>query len=191
MPDDPFAHPATLTTTRLLIRSMQAADAEAMWTLKSNPEVTRQYGQEPHRTIDETRAWVEKRLPIEGQRDSIFWVFSFHDADTAIGECCLWNFDSGFHRAEVGYELNPGQWRKGVMSEVLSAILTHGFVDLGLHRIEANLLAINEPSMGLLLKLGFTHEGTLRQRHLFREHFVDQLYFGLLKDEWLARQASA
>ena len=71
------------------------------------------------------------------------------------------------------------------MTEAVSAILTYGFTELGLHRIEAVLLARNTSSKHLLQKLGFVNEGNLRQRVFFREAFEDQLYFGLLKDEWL------
>jgi ribosomal-protein-alanine N-acetyltransferase len=48
-------------------------------------------------------------------------------------------------------------------------------------------LASNEPSQHVLRKLGFKHEGTLRQRHLFRGRYEDQLYFGLLAKEWADR----
>lgn len=67
----------------------------------------------------------------------------------------------------------------------MSAVLTYGFTKLGLHRIEANVGAGNTPSESLLLKLGFTFEGNLRQRYFFRGHFEDQHCFGMLKDEWL------
>jgi [ribosomal protein S5]-alanine N-acetyltransferase len=42
----------------------------------------------------------------------------------------------------------------------------------------------NEQSKGLLLKLGFTYEGNLRQHYFFRDRLEDEHYFGLLKDEW-------
>jgi RimJ/RimL family protein N-acetyltransferase len=71
------------------------------------------------------------------------------------------------------------------MAEATSAILTYGFTELELHRVEANPLARNESSRSLLLKLGFTYEGNLRERIFFRGHFEDQHYFGLLRDEWL------
>jgi [ribosomal protein S5]-alanine N-acetyltransferase len=43
---------------------------------------------------------------------------------------------------------------------------------------------VNERSKGLLRKLGFTHEGTLRRRFYFRDCFLDERYFGLLREEW-------
>ncbi len=70
------------------------------------------------------------------------------------------------------------------MFEAMSAILSYGFDFLEVHRVEAIIDMANEQSKGLLLKLGFTYEGNLRQRYLFRNRFEDEHYFGLLKDEW-------
>ena len=64
------------------------------------------------------------------------------------------------------------------------SFLTYGFNELELHRVEAIIDIANERSKGLLLKLGFTYEGNLRQRSFFRGHFEDEHYFGLLKGEW-------
>lgn len=71
------------------------------------------------------------------------------------------------------------------MTEAMSAVLTCGFTELGFHRIEADIDPLNTYSKGLLLKLGFTYEGNLRQRFFFRGQFEDEHYYGLLKDEWL------
>lgn len=187
--DEAFTHLPVLTTSRLRIRQMQMTDDEALFAIKSDLEVTRQYGQEPHQSLDETRSWIQRRLDDYEHRSTMFWVVTYKEKDTAIGACCFWNFDQTFRCAEIGYELHPTYWNKGIMSEALSSVLAFGFVDLGLNRIEANPLAINEASKSLLLKLGFKHEGTLRQRHFFRGQFEDQLYFGLLKKDWQRQSA--
>jgi ribosomal-protein-alanine N-acetyltransferase len=121
-------------------------------------------------------------------KGSIFWVITLRDDDTAIGECCLWNFDPGFHCAEIGYEMQAGYWNKGLMSEALSEVLAYGFLEMGLHRIEASPFADNVRSQKLLLKLGFKLEGTLRERHFFHGRFLDQQYYGLLAEEWKDRK---
>jgi ribosomal-protein-alanine N-acetyltransferase len=95
------------------------------------------------------------------------------------------HFGPDFHYAETGYELHREYWRQGIMTEAMSVILTYGFTELGLHRIEADIDPRNTRSMSLLLKLGFTYEGNLRQRYFFRGQFEDEHYYGLLKDEWL------
>ena len=81
--------------------------------------------------------------------------------------------------------ISPACWRQGITSEAMSAVLTYGFTELDLHRIEADVAPDNIRSKNLLLKLGFTYEGNLRQRYFFRGQFEDEYYYGLLKDEWL------
>lgn len=183
--DSAFAHMPTLTTERLLIRQIRKHDAEAIFAFKSDLEVTRRYGQCPHRSIDDTRAWIQRNLDDQKRRLVITWALTLKNNGTAIGECCFWNFDPNYQCAEIGYELLPAYWHKGMMAEALTEVLNYGFTDLGLHRIEASPLATNIPSQKLLLRLGFKIEGTLRQRILFQNRFEDQLYFGLLKEEWM------
>jgi ribosomal-protein-alanine N-acetyltransferase len=70
------------------------------------------------------------------------------------------------------------------MSEAMRGLLSFGFGAMGLRRIEAVIDDANERSKGLLRSLGFTHEGTLRQRFAWQGRFLDEHYFGLLRDEW-------
>ena len=60
--------------------------------------------------------------------------------------------------------------------------MTYGFTDMDLHRIEALPPTFNEPSVKLLIKLGFKLEGRIRERVYFSGRFEDQLIFGLLED---------
>jgi len=181
--DEAFTHFPILTTNRLQLRQIQAADEEAFFAIKSDHEVADPYGQEPHQSREDTRAWIQRLQSSYDRRDAILWCITLNEK--AVGSCCFWNFGEGFRCAEIGYELSRKYWRQGIMIEAISAVLTWGFNELRLHRIEANPLAKNIPSRSLLLKLGFSYEGNLRQRVYFRGHFEDQLYFGLLNNEWL------
>jgi len=187
MTSDGPVRAGTIATERLLLRPVQATDAQALFTIRSDPEVTVRYGQEPHRTVEQTAAWLARCVAELERGGDMVWAVALRGSGEVIGECCLWNFDSGRRCAELGYELHPTYWRQGLMTEALSAILTWGFSELGLHRIEATPLASHEASCGILLKLGFKHEGTLRQRVFFRGRFEDQRYFGLLSEEWRGR----
>ncbi len=189
--DAAFTQFPTLSTRRLCLRALHRADAEALFAIKSDLEVTRQYGQEPHGAPDETRAWIQRRQADYAQRDALFWALALPDDDRLIGGCTYWNFEPGLRCAEIGYELHPAYQGQGLMTEALSAVVAYGFAGLGLHRIEANPLAANLPSQNLLRRLGFTYEGTLRERVFFRGHFYDQLYFGLLEGEWGVDATSA
>lgn len=182
--DTAFTHFPSLTTNRLQLRQIQSRDAEALFALFSDEETMRFYGHEPHRSLDETRASIEQAQARYTRREAIRWGITLRGKDQIIGSCSFHHFGPGFHRAETGYDLNRAYWGQGIMTEAMSAILTYGFAELRLHRVEAIIDIANERSKSLLLKLGFTYEGNLRQRYPFRDHFEDEHYFGLLKDEW-------
>lgn len=176
-----------LETPRLVLRPMVMEDAEAMHAFKSDPVATRFFGQDPHYDLEQTRGWV--RCGLEGRKNgsSITWAIVLRNDGQVIGECCLWNIDSETKRAELGYELLRSQWKRGLMNEALTVVLDQGFNAMGLKRVEANPLGINLASQKVLAKLGFKHEGTLRQRFLFQGEWQDEMWFGLLREEWTSR----
>jgi len=182
--DAAFAHFPCLTTNRLFLRQIQPKDTEALFETFSDEETMRFHGHEPHRSLAETRASIEQTLIRYIQREAIRWGITLKGEDQVIGSCGFHHFGAHFRHAETGYELNRAFWGKGIMTEATSAILTYGFAELELHRVEAIIDIANERSRGLLLKLGFTYEGNLRQRYFFQDRFEDEHYFGLLKDEW-------
>lgn len=185
--DATFAHFPTLTTERLRLRLIEPRDAEDLFPTYSDEEAMRFYGHEPYRSLDDALLLIEFRQADYEQRRGIRWGITRKDDDRIIGSCGFHHFDTNYYRAETGYILNRAFWGQGIMAEALSAILTYGFNEMGLHRIEAIIDIANERSKNLLLKLGFQYEGNLRQRYAFRGGFEDEHYFGLLNDEWQAR----
>ncbi len=184
-----FTHFPSLATSRLLLRQILPNDAEALFATFSDEETMRFTPHEPHRSLDEARAVIEKTQVYYTRRESIRWGITLKSEGSMIGSCSFHRFDRGFHRAETGYELNRTFWGQGIMTEAMSAILAYGFAELELHRVEAIIDIANRRSQSLLLKLGFTYEGNLRQRYYLRDRFEDEHYFGLLKDEWSVKGA--
>ena len=183
--DTAFAHFPSLTTERLQLRQIQPADAKAFFAIKSDREVMDFYGDEIHQSLEETYTLIQQLHDSYDRHEALFWGITLKGQDTIIGSCAFIAFNPDFHYAEIGYELNRAYWRQGIIAEAISAILTYGFTELQLHRIEAVTDPRNTPSQNLLLKLGFTYEGNLRERFFFRNQFLDAHYFGLLQNEWL------
>jgi [ribosomal protein S5]-alanine N-acetyltransferase len=182
--DTSFTHFPSINTDRLLLRKIQPGDAEALFTILSDEEVMQFYGHEPHRSLDDTRELIKQMHTDYANQKALRWGITLKGEDRLIGSCSFHHFDSDFHRAETGYELNRTFWGKGIMIEAMSAILNYGFTELRLNLVEAIIDIANERSKSLLLKLGFMYEGNLRQRYPFRDRFEDEHYFGLLRDEW-------
>ena len=182
--DAAFSSFPVLYTHRFHLRRIQPSDADAFFQIKSDPEVTVCYGREPHCSLQDTQAWFQSLEDNYTRRKGILWAIISKTRDVAIGSCNYWPLDPESNCAEIGYELNRTAWGQGIMSEVLPAVISFGFKELGLNRIEATPLAKNGRSSNVLVKLGFTHEGTLRQRVLFRGFYEDLIYFSLLRNEW-------
>ncbi len=179
----------TLNTERLHLRQIQVADAEDLFTTFSDEEVMEFYGHLPHKSVEDSRELIRQQHIWYAQQEGIRWGITLKGEDKVIGSCGFYHFDRISRHAETGYELNRAYWRQGIVSEAMRTILTYAFHELDLLRIEAVVDDVNERSKALLRKLGFTHEGTLRKRFYFRERFLDEHYFGLLKDEWQAASA--
>ncbi|MDB5074422.1 MAG: N-acetyltransferase [Chloroflexi bacterium] len=185
--DAAFTHFPRLTTDRLLLREIQPGDAEAIFAIFSDEEAMEFYGHPPHQSLDDTHGLISQIQTRYAKREGIRWGITLKDDDRVIGSCGLRKFDDGRHHAETGYELHREFWGQGLMAEAMVAILTYGFVEMGLHRVEAIIDDANTRSKSLLLKLGFSHEGTLRERYYFDGHFEHEYYYGLLKHEWERR----
>ena len=102
-----------------------------------------------------------------------------------IGGCGYHTWYLDHDRAELGYYLDHESYKnKGFMSEAIKQVIAYGFENMHLHRIEACVSPNNIPSLKLMEKFGFTHEGLLRQHYLNNEAYEDSFVFSLLKEEY-------
>lgn len=102
-----------------------------------------------------------------------------------IGWCGFHTWYTDHDRAEIGYILyNDAYKNKGIMSEVLPAVLNFGFEEMKLNRIEAFVGPFNEPSLKLMENMGFNKEGQLRQHYKKNGIIEDSVLFSLLKEEY-------
>ena len=184
--DSTFEAFPNLTTERFTMRQFRSSDAADYFAIFSDEETMRYHGSLPYHTLDQMHARLAWLRASYAQRELIRWAITRRGDDRLIGSCGLFAFDEGFHRAEAGYELNRSYWGQGVMFEAMSAVLTYAFNEMRLHRVEANIDIDNARSKRLMLKLGFTYEGNLRERYVLGDQLLDEHYFGLLAREWQA-----
>jgi len=105
-----------------------------------------------------------------------------------IGSCGFYKWVKEEARsAEIGYDLNPAYWGKGIMAESLETMIRFGFERMSLNRIRVLIPSHNDPSMRLVQRLGFKKEGVLRDRAYFQGRYVDDVCFSLLRREWSSR----
>jgi len=172
-----------LVTDRLILRKFKISDLNFLYDHFSNSQVSEfLYDNEPPGNVEETREILDWCLDFNSLTH-IRWCITIAETSEQIGTCGFHQLDRKNHAAEIGYDLSPQFWGKGYMTEALSAMLPFGFEQLGLNRIYAFVFVHNDPSNNLLEKLGFTLEGIVREKHLFRGKYYDHNLYSLLKRE--------
>lgn len=179
-----FSTIPTLETERLRLRRIVSADAQDWLTLLSDDVVTRYLVDIEEMNLAEITDIIEWTDLIINNKSGIRWAITLKPNDQLIGTCGFHLYNETNQRAEIGYELGSDYWRKGIMREAVSAVLNFLFNTLDINRVEADVTVGNDGSAGLLKNLGFTHEGTWRDRVYARSQFHSLWQFGLLKNEY-------
>jgi ribosomal-protein-serine acetyltransferase len=86
--------------------------------------------------------------------------------------------------ATMGYWLAKPQTGRGLMTAAAKALVSQGFLQLGLNRVQARVATGNYLSQAVCDRLGFKKEGVLRQAEWLYDHYVDLTVNGVLRSEW-------
>ena len=113
------------------------------------------------------------RLAIERAADASF-----------IGVCNLFNWNPTYRSAKLGYVLDIPAWGQGFATEATRALLQWSFNTLDLNRVQSETDTRNIASNRVLEKLGFIHEGTLREDCIVNGEISDSRVYGLLRRDW-------
>lgn len=166
-----------------VLREILSSDAADWHRYLSDPLVN-EFTSAPEMSVPDVEGLIAMFAANYSTKTQIRWALAEPDSDEMIGDCGYNVFHSRDSRAEIGYNLSPQYWRRGMMTKALSLIIEYGFSHLGLNKIEATVGVNNARSSGLLRKLGFQLEGTHREYRNRRGVFGDSLFFGLLRREW-------
>ena len=173
-----------LETKRLKLIELQHQHVNAVYEILSLEEVTRFYGTSPFTLQAEATRLIDMYYKNYLEKRGIRWGIKLKENQRIIGTVGLNTLQLKNKRAEIGYELHPVFWRKGLAIEAVSEVIRFSFNQLGLYRIGALVYPENKPSLALLDKLGFVNEGLLRGYMFQDEQFHDTYMLSLLKPEW-------
>jgi [ribosomal protein S5]-alanine N-acetyltransferase len=177
----------TLETERLILRKMTLDDAEAIFEYASDPEVSRYVIWETHRSIEDSRAFLELVVHKYESGDEPDWGIVYKGDHRLVGACGIVSWEPDHGRAEVGYALSRDYWGRGLMAEAVRAMIRFGFERMGLNRIEARCITENTASAKVMEKAGLIYEGTLRQREYIKGAYRDMKIYSILSSEFRGR----
>ena len=125
-------------------------------------------------------------LPSPGNGAGLLQIFAVVLEGKVIGEIALnrREDDRPNDRVELAYTLSRQYWNKGLMTEAARAAMNWVFQTQPINRMYAWCDPRNIGSWRVLEKLGMKREGQLRSHLKGDDEFRDQLYYGILREEW-------
>jgi ribosomal-protein-alanine N-acetyltransferase len=180
----PVLTPTVLHTERLDLRWLIEDDVDAHYAIFSDPEVTRYWSGAPWTAREQAVQGIADTLANYADGSGLRFAILVRDSGEMIGNATLHHFVEQNRRCEIGYALASKHWGHGYAVEALQAVLDHGFAQLDLNRIEADVDPANIASCRVLEKLGFRKEGYMPERWIVCGRTADTVNYGLLKRYW-------
>jgi RimJ/RimL family protein N-acetyltransferase len=107
-------------------------------------------------------------------------------ADKAlIGYGTLSHIDPAHRKGEIGIVIGEKQyWNQGLGALAVTCLTTLAFTRYHLHRVYAVIHGGNIASRRCFEKVGFQHEGRLREARYVNGAFIDLHYYAVSEQEW-------
>ena len=99
-------------------------------------------------------------------------------------------FRCGFLSAYLGYQIGAEFARQGYMTEAIQLMLRYAFVDLKLHRLEANIQPGNAASVACVKRAGFVQEGYSRRYLKIGGRWRDHERWAILVEDWRKQRST-
>ena len=174
-----------LETNRLRIRQFQVSDLESFWTYRNDPDVARYLGWDVpfprEKALEFVAEMKTKNSNTQGEWFQV--VLEERSSSEMIGDAAYF-LKTDDSQAYIGYTIARPHWRKGYGFEAIRRLLDYLFGELGLHRVVAITDVENFPSFSMLDRLGFRREGHFVENLMFKENWVSEYHYAMLKHEW-------
>jgi RimJ/RimL family protein N-acetyltransferase len=171
---------------RVRLRPLHAGDADA-WLAEEggDPEATHflNYGTPLPKSRRDAEGFVARFAEFGSRDERIMWSIETL-AGELIGGINLHSMDLKNGTFQTGTRIHRAQRGGGYGLEAKVIVLRYAFHELRYQKYEVRCLATNDAMVRHMARLGATLEGRLR-RHVFTQgDFVDELLYGLLREEF-------
>jgi ribosomal-protein-alanine N-acetyltransferase len=176
---------ARLQTDRLLLRPLMPEDAEPLERLAGDRAIADTMISVPHPfTSQEARDWIAAYGEPAPEGSDRYFATCLGSSGELVGITALRDIDDQHAQAELSFWIGRPYWGRGFASEAAGAVLKYAFEVLGLNRVTAYHMLRNQASGRVLTRLGFRHEGILRQRVRKWGVFEDVAAYAVLRAEY-------
>jgi len=143
-------------TARLRLRALREEDFENLWRLYTDPRVAAFIGAH---TREEVQAELRFEIAHQAQYGWALWGLEERSTGRFLGDCGLRPLEMRGPEVELGYDLHPDVWGRGLATEAARATVALALGTLGLDRVVAVVKPSHVASQRVLENAGLTHTG--------------------------------
>ena len=177
-----------LAGPRVTLRRFQAADAPVFAAYRSVPEVARYQSWDTPFPVTAAEETISAMVGDHPDTPGEWFQFAavLRDGGQLIGDCASCTDADDPRQAEIGFTIAPAHQGQGYATEAAGLLLGYLFGARGKHRVTANCDARNLASAAVLERLGLRREGHLRESTWAKGEWTDDLWYAMLRREWVA-----
>ncbi|MCQ2531244.1 MAG: GNAT family N-acetyltransferase [Saccharofermentans sp.] len=181
----------TIETERLILRRFEYSDIDSMIRNWIADEKTQwDYGEPYYDTYEKVKELFDTKYVVSYDNDDYYrWAIIEKESGECIGQIAYYLVDTRNHFAEIEYVVGPAFQGKGYATEATKAVISYGFEQINLHKVQICCRVSNEKSRNVIEKCGLTYEGTLRDYFHRIDHYEGKMYFSILIDEYKCKEA--
>lgn len=172
----------------VVLRPIRPEDAPDLHAATLDPVSRRLTGTRVDFTLEQIETWC---AGLADREDRVDLAIISRKNGEFLGEVVLNEIDWDNRRSNFRISLSdPRHFGKGYGSEAARLLLSYGFEELRLHRIELEVFDFNPRAIHVYEKLGFRREGVRREVLLDEGEYRNSIVMGLLEGEFSARPSS-
>lgn len=131
---------------------------------------------------DDSKNFIE-RTRIRYANDEGYWL-GIWQANELVGSIGFLYVDQENKKTEIGYWLGKDYEGKGIITKSIKVLINYAFEELHFNKIEIGVATDNLKSRAIPEKLGFKHEGELRDFEYINGRYLNRIIYGLKSNEW-------
>lgn len=180
----------------VVLREVRRSDLDVLHgAFESDPAMHAVVNESPWRpsTVGRRKALFDAQLAADPDPTFVTFAVQRRDdpQDRCLGTGTVWGIDVHNRTAHIGVQLVAAARGRGLGREVVMLLCEYAFVHRGLYRVQLETLGSNVAMRQVAVACGFAEEGCRRQAAFVTGRREDEVVYGVLEHEWVARKRAA
>lgn len=181
-----FNEMPVLESERLVLQIIEDSHLQDLFDIYNNDNVFEYCGIIPKHNLQTVHKMIGHFERDFNKRSRVKWgIFQKEQSNQLVGIIEVMDLDTKVNKLTMGYFLAEKFWGNGIATESVRRLVEFLFKEVGVNRIEAEVMPANLASKNVLIKNGFFKEGLLRQATFWSgKGVVDLEIYAILMEDY-------